>query len=267
MPGDQHGGLRAFGGVELFRRALRCTAARGRSRAPSRLRRKWRAPPGIRRRVCRACRPTGSPVREIRMRVSCLTWARSIAARDSASGSRRDCRNSASTSPPTAPYRCASTMVLRGARERHRAGELLVGKFRDDEHRENPAVEVAAPQVRQRPGRHHAVQRARRADIPVELRDSRNHRPALMRERREQIDSQPAQRRIVAREQRPHEHQPQAVEHGVFGVQVDEMRRQQPPPLPGRRCAARSKLKASRTGSPPSSGTASSAQAPSSAKP
>ncbi len=25
---------------------------------------------------------------------------------------------------------------------------------------------------------------------------------------------------------------PEAVEHGVFGIQVDEMRRQQPPPLP-----------------------------------
>ena len=58
---------------------------------------------------------------------------------------------------------------VRGTREWQRARELLVGEFHDDEDRENPAVEIAAPQMRQRAGRHHAVQRAGRTDVPVDF--------------------------------------------------------------------------------------------------
>ncbi len=116
-----------------------------------------------RRRASRACRPTGIPGREIRKRVSCLTWARSItdcvtAARGASSAA------APATTPPMAPYRCASTMVLARTREWQRARELFVAKFRHDEHRENPAVEIAAPQMRDacRPSSRRAARRTRR---------------------------------------------------------------------------------------------------------
>src|SRR5687768_17999381 len=40
----------------------------------------------------------------------------------------------------------------------------------DDECREDPTVEVAPLQVRERAGRHHAVQCARGTDVPLHLR-------------------------------------------------------------------------------------------------
>ena len=56
--------------------------------------------------------------------------------------------------------------------------------------------------------------------------------PGADAQRGEQIDSRPAQRRIVAREQRPHQHDAERIEHRVFGVQMHEMRAEQAPPLP-----------------------------------
>jgi hypothetical protein len=117
-----------------------------------------------------------------------------------------------------------------GSRERHRARVLLIGQFRDDEDREDPAVEVATPQVRERARRHDAVQRARSADIPVEL-GIEPPEPRTDGEPGARIDSRPAPRRIVAREQCPHEHDPEAVEQSVFGIEVYEMCRQHSPPL------------------------------------
>ena len=61
--------------------------------------------------------------------------------------------------------------------------DLLVGNFADDENREDPAVEVATPQVRDGAGRHDAVQRAGSADIPLQF-GIREPQPETDRERR-----------------------------------------------------------------------------------
>src|SRR5262245_28312276 len=123
------------------------------------------------------------------------------------------------------------------AGEWQRTSKLFVRQLADDEDGEDPAIQVAPPQVCDRAGHHDAVQRSGSADAPVELRIGEPE-PQADRDARPAIHSRPAPGRIVTREQRPHEHHAQAVEHGVLHVQVHEVRRQKPPPLTRANCLA-----------------------------
>ena len=165
-PRRQHGGLRALGGVQIFGGTL--------------LRQLPEVVAEHLRSLIEGCAHDGRFVGELAEhadrlgalagKYECERWIRmgakysdSVAARAQEERQRR-----ARRSRRTSAHRRS---VFDGARKWHRTGELLVGQFHDDERGEDPAVEIAPPQMRQRAGRHHAMQCTRGADVPLDLAD------------------------------------------------------------------------------------------------
>ena len=110
---------------------------------------------------------------------------------------------------------------------------LLVSELCEQQRCEQPPLDIAAAQTDEGTGRERAVQHSRDSEIPLDP-GVEEPQPTIDGGSRGQNDDRPSPGSEVPRKQCPEQREAREVERGVVESEMDEVRRQQAPPLPGR---------------------------------
>ncbi len=116
--------------------------------------------------------------------------------------------------------------------ERHGPVDLLICELRGQQPSQNPSIQIASPDSDVNGRRQNGVQYSREPQIPCDIRIA-EPQTAIDGGNRSQDHDRPSPGTDIPREQCPQEKEAHEIESGMAESEVNEVRRQQAPPLAG----------------------------------